>query len=140
MASKNQKEFMRDLKPVYRVATKQEAETVLIALEEKWGKQYPLIINSWRRKWENLNSYFKYPEYIRKVIYTTNAIKAMHRKFRKLTKTKGGFPNESSLMKLLYAGIINSSRKWMMPIQNWNLALSQLSIHFEDRLDKVFDI
>jgi len=140
VASKNQKEFMKDLKPVYRAATKQEAETALDALEDKWGKQYPLVINSWRRKWENLSVYFKYPDYIRKVIYTTNAIEAVHRQFRKLTKTKGGFPNESSLMKLLYAGILNASRKWTMPVQNWNLALSQLAIHFEGRLDKVLDI
>jgi len=140
VASKNQKEFMRDLKLVYRATTKQEAETALEALEDKWGKQYPLVINSWRRKWENLSVYFKYPEYIRKVIYTTNAIEAVHRQFRKLTKTKGGFPNENSLMKLLYAGILNASRKWTMPVQNWNLALSQLAIHFEGRLDKVLDI
>jgi len=140
VASKNQKEFMQDLKPVYRAATKQEAETALDALEDKWGKQYPIVINSWRRKWENLSVYFKYPDYIRKVIYTTNAIEAVHRQFRKLTKTKGGFPNESSLMKLLYAGILNASKKWTMPVQNWNLALSQLAIHFEGRLDKVLDI
>lgn len=140
VASKNQKEFMQDLKPVYRAATKQEAETALDALEDKWVKQYPLVINSWRRKWENLSVYFKYPGYIRKVIYTTNAIEAVHRQFRKLTKTKGGFTNENSLMKLLYAGILNASRKWTMPVQNWNLALSQLAIHFEGRLDKVLDI
>ena len=140
VASKNQKEFMRDLKPVYRAATKQEAETALGTLEDKWGKQYPLVINSWRRKWENLSVYFKYPDYIRKVIYTTNAIEAVHRQFRKLTKTKGGFPNENSLMKLLYTGILNASRKWTMPVQNWNLALSQLAIHFEGRLDRVLDI
>ena len=140
VASKNQKEFMHDLKPVYRAATKQETEVALDELEEKWGKQYPLAVNSWRRKWENLNFYFKYPDYIRKVIYTTNAIEAVHRQFRKLTKTKGGFPTENSLMKLLYAGILNSSRKWTMPVQNWNLALSQVAIHFEGRLDKVLYI
>jgi len=140
VASKNQKEFMRDLKPVYQAQTKQAAEAALEALEAKWGKQYPLVINSWQRKWENLSVYFKYPEYIRKVIYTTNAIEAVHRQFRKLTKTKGGFPNENSLLKLLYAGILNASKKWTMPVQNWNLALSQLAIHFEGRLDEVLDI
>lgn len=82
----------------------------------------------------------KYPEYIRKVIYTTNAIGAVHRQFLKLTKTKGGFPNENSLLKLLYAGILNASKKWTMPAQNWNLSLSQLAIHFEGRLDEVLDI
>lgn len=140
VASKNQKEFMQDLKPVYRAATKQAAETALDELEAKWGAHYPIVVSSWRRKWDNLSVYFKYPEYIRRVIYTTNAIEAVHRQFRKLTKTKGGFPNENSLLKLLYAGILNASKKWTMPVQNWNLALSQLAIHFEGRLDKALDI
>lgn len=140
VASKNQKEFMQDLKPVYRAATKQAAEAALDELEAKWGARYPIVISSWRRKWDNLSVYFKYPEYIRRVIYTTNAIEAVHRQFRKLTKTKGGFPNENSLLKLLYAGILNASKKWTMPVQNWNLALSQLAIHFEGRLDKALDI
>ena len=140
VASKNQKAFMADLKPVYRAATKEAAEMALDELEAKWGQQYPLVLQSWRRKWTNLSVYFKYPDYVRKAIYTTNAIEAVHRQFRKLTKTKGAFPNENSLMKLLYAGILNASKKWTMPIQNWNLTLSQLSIYFEGRLDEVLDI
>jgi putative transposase len=127
VASKNQKEFMADLKPVYKAETIAGAETALDALEEKWGKKYPLVIKSWRRKWANLSVYFKYPPDIRRVIYTTNAIEAVHRQFRKLTKTKGAFPNENSLLKLLYMGIQNASQKWTMPLQNWNLTLSQLS-------------
>ncbi len=94
---------MADLKPVYRATSKSAAETALDELENKWGSQYPIVIDSWRRKWENLSVYFKYPEYVRRVIYTTNAIEAVHRQFRKLTKTKGAFPNENSLLKLLYA-------------------------------------
>ena len=140
VASKNQKEFMADLKPVYKAETIAGAETALDALEEKWGKKYPLVIKSWRRKWANLSVYFKYPPDIRRVIYTTNAIEAVHRQFRKLTKTKGAFPNENSLFKLLYMGIQNASQKWTMPLQNWNLTLSQLSIYFEGRLDDVLDI
>jgi len=73
-------------------------------------------------------------------IPVTNAIEAVHRQFRKLTKTKGAFPNENSLLKLLYMGIQNASKKWTMPLQNWNLTLSQLSIYFEGRLDDVLDI
>ena len=140
VASKNQKAFMADLKPVYKAMTKQAAETALDELESRWGKQYPIVIKSWRNKWENLSVYFKSPADIRRVIYTTNAIEAVHRQFRKLTKTKGAFPNENSLMKLLYMGIQNASKKWTMPIQNWNLTLSQLSIYFEGRLDNVLDI
>jgi len=100
------KEFMKDLKKVYRAISKEEAETELDLLEEKWGKKYPIVIKFWRNKWDNLSNYFKYPEQIRKVIYTTNIIESVHRQFRKLTKTKGAFPNENSLLKLLYMGIL----------------------------------
>ncbi|MEG3346274.1 IS256 family transposase [Pseudoalteromonas sp. B5MOD-1] len=140
VASKHQKEFMADLKSVYRAVSKEAAELELDRLEDKWGEQYPIVLRSWRAKWENLSVYFKYPEYVRKAIYTTNAIEAVHRQFRKLTKTKGGFPNENSLLKLLYAGILNASKKWTMPIQNWNMTLSQLAIHFDGRLDGYLDI
>lgn len=112
VASKNQKAFMVDLKLVYRATSKEAAETALDALEDKWGSTYPIVIKSWRRKWEHLSAYFKYPEPIRRIIYTTNAVEAVHRQFRKLTKTKGAFPNENSLLKLLYAGILNATEKW----------------------------
>ncbi len=131
---------MADLKPVYKAVSKEAAEIALDELEERWGKQYPIVIRSWRNKWHNLSVYFKYPEPIRKVIYTTNAVEAVHRQFRKLTKTKGAFPNENSLMKLLFVGIQNMTKKWTMPIQNWNLTLSQLAIYFDGRLDEVLDI
>jgi len=140
VASKNQKAFMTDLKLVYRATSKDAAETALDALEEKWGDTYPIVIKSWRKKWEHLSAYFKYPESIRRIIYTTNAVEAVHRQFRKLTKTKGAFPNENSLLKLLYAGILNATEKWTMPIHNWSQALSQLDIYFEGRLDSALEI
>ncbi len=112
VASKDQKAFMADLKPVYKAVSKQATEEALDALEAKWGKRYPIVIRSWRNKWENLSYFFKFPEDIRRVIYTTSAIEAVHRQMRKLTKTKGDFPNEESLMKLLYLGIQNASKKW----------------------------
>ena len=135
VGSKNQKAFMADLKGVYKAATLNAAELALDELETKWGDKYPMVINSWRSKWPTLSTYFKYPEYVRTAIYTTNAVEAVHRQFRKLTKTKGGFANENSLLKLLYAGILKASERWTHPIQNWNLTLSQLTIHFPDRLD-----
>ncbi len=104
-------------------------------LEAKWGDKYPLVIKSWRLKWPTLSTYFKYPQDVRTAIYTTNAELAVHRQFRKLTKTKGGFANENSLLKLLYAGILKVSERWSHPVQNWSLTLSQLAIHFEGRLD-----
>lgn len=135
VASKNQKAFMADLKCVYKAATMNAAEAALDDLDAKWGDKYPLVINSWRNKWPTLSSYFKYPDYVRTPIYTTNAVEAVHRQFRKLTKTKGGFANENSLLKLLYAGMLKASERWTHPIQNWNLTLSQMAIHFPGRLD-----
>lgn len=135
VASKNQKAFMADLKCVYKAATLNAAELALDELDAKWGDKYPLVIKSWRSKWSTLSTYFKYPDYVRTAIYTTNAVEAVHRQFRKLTKTKGGFANENSLLKLLYAGILKASERWTHPVQNWNLTLSQLAIRFEGRLE-----
>ena len=140
VASKNQKEFMKDLKLVYKAISKEAAEVELDRLEEKWGTKYPIVINSWRNKWDNLSNYFKYPEDIRRIMYTTNIIESVHRQFRKLTKTKGGFPNENSLLKLLYMGIQNAQQKWTMPIHNWSLTISQLAIFFEGRLEKALKL
>lgn len=136
VASKNQKEFMVDLKRVYKANSKDIAEVELDALESKWNSKYPIVIRSWRNNWERLSQYFKYPDDIRRIIYTTNTIEAVHRQFRKLTKTKGAFPNQDSLLKLLYLGIQNAQKKWTMPIQNWSLSVSQLAIFFEGRLDQ----
>ena len=109
-------------------------------LEEKWGKNYPIVFESWRNKWDNLSNYFKYAEPIRKVIYTTNIIESVHRQFRTLTKTKGAFPNDNSLLKLLFAGIQNAERKWTMPIRNWSLTIFQLNIHFKERLKDALNL
>ena len=115
VASKNQKVFMADLKCVYKAATLNAAESALDELENRWGAKYPMVIKSWRSKWPTLSAYFKYPDYVRKAIYTTNAVEAVHRQFRKLTKTKGGFANENSLLKLLYAGILKALRALDVP-------------------------
>ena len=140
VASKNQKEFMKDLKLIYQAISKEAAEIELDNLESKWGKKYPIVIQSWKSKWENLSGYFKYPEDIRRIIYTTNIIESVHRQFRKLTKTKGAFPNENSLLKLLYMGIQNASKKWTMPVRNWSLTISQLTIFFECRINEKLDL
>lgn len=131
---------MKDLKLVYQAVSKEAAELELDRLEAKWGGKYPIVIQSWRNKWENLSYYFKYPEDIRRIIYTTNIIELVHRQFRKLTKTKGAFPNENSLLKLLYMGIQNVQKKWTMPMHNWSLTISQLAIFFEGRLDKALEL
>ena len=140
VASKNQKEFASELKTVYQAFSKEEAEVALDKLEAKWGTKYPIVFESWYNKWENLSNYFKYSEEIRRIIYTTNIIESVHRQFRTLTKTKGAFPNDNSLLKLLYAGIRNAEKKWTMPIRNWSLTISQLNIHFKERLQGALDL
>lgn len=140
VGSNNQKEFAKELKGVYQAFTREEAALELDKLEEKWGKKYPIVFQSWRSKWDNLTHYFDYPADIRKVIYTTNIIESVHRQFRMLTKTKGAFPNDESLLKLLFMGIQNAQQKWTMPIRNWSLTISQLAIHFDGRLDDALSL
>ena len=134
VASKNQKEFMVDLKTVYQAASKDSAEYNLLQLDEKWGKKYPMVIKSWQQNWENLSTYFKYSAEVRRLIYTTNPIEGFHRGVRKYTKTKGSFTSENALFKLVFCAIKQITAKWNMPISNWALAISQLDIYFPDRL------
>ena len=134
IASKDQKEFMKDLKKVYRAVSKQVAEDQLLVLAEKWSNKYPVVIESWERNWEHLSQYFKYSEPIRKIIYTTNAVEGFHRQVRKITKTKGAFTNDMALLKLVYLATKNIEKKWTAPLQNWSLTIQQLYIKFGDRI------
>jgi len=135
VASKDQKNFMRDLKKVYRATSKELAEDALLELEDKWGSKYPVVIQSWQNNWEHLSQYFKYTEPIRKIIYTTNAVEGYHRQVRKVTKTKGAFTNDMALLKLVYLATMNIQKKWTSPLHNWSLTIQQLYIRFEDRID-----
>jgi transposase-like protein len=134
VASKNQKEFMVDLKAVYQASNKDLAANSLLQLEEKWGKKYPMVIRSWKENWDNLTTYFKYSDEVRKLIYTTNPIEGFHRQVRKYTKTKGSFTSENALFKLVFCAIKQITAKWTMPTSNWALTISQLDIYFPDRL------
>lgn len=134
VASKDQKAFIKDLKKVYQAVNKQTAEDELVKLEEIWGKKYPIVLNSWQNNWHKLSTYFAYDEQIRKIIYTTNAVEGFHRQVRKVTKTKGVFPNDIALLKLIYLATLNISKKWTKPIQNWALTVQQLRIRFGERM------
>lgn len=134
VASKNQKEFMVDLKAVYQASNKDLAANSLLQLEEKWCKKYPMVIRSWKENWDNLTTYFKYSDEVRKLIYTTNPIEGFHRQVRKYTKTKGSFTSENALFKLVFCAIKQITAKWTMPTSNWALTISQLDIYFPDRL------
>ena len=134
VAARDQKVFIQDLKSVYQAVSKQAAELELEKLSDKWHQKYPLVINSWQRNWEKLSTFFKYPEAIRKLIYTTNTIEGYHRQIRKVTKTKGAFTSDMALLKLVYLATQNVQKKWIMPLLNWGITISQLSIIFSDRL------
>jgi transposase-like protein len=134
VASKDQKAFMQDLKTVYQAPTKDKAEWELDKLNDKWGSKYPVVIKSWQNNWHKLSTYFAYDEQIRRLIYTTNAVEGFHRQVRKITKTKGAFPNDMALLKLIYLAVENISKKWTSPLQNWALTAQQLHIKFGDRM------
>jgi len=135
IASKDQKEFMKQLKGVYSAPTEEAALENLKELEEKWSKKYTLALKSWRTNWTNLSTFFKYPGEIRTVIYTTNAVETVHRQFRKVTKARSLFPNDDALKKMLYLAYRDLSKKWTMPIRNWAIVLSNFSINFQERLE-----
>jgi len=134
VGSKYQKEFLKDLKPVYQAATEELAIENLNQLSSKWEDRYPVVVNSWKNNWDTLSTYFKYSEPIRKIIYTTNIIENVHRQMRKATKNRSVFPTDDSLFKLLYLVSKDVSKKWTTPKWNWGQVISQLSIFFEDRI------
>ena len=131
---KDAREFTSDLKEMYNAPTLEQAEFKLDELEEKWGKKYMAVINSWRSNWNELTTYFKYDTKIRKLIYTTNPIESLNRQLRKYTKTKSLYPTDEALMKSVYLSLKEATRKWTGRIPGWGEIYSQLSIYFEGRI------
>jgi len=138
--SEDQKPFLKDLKKVYQATNKDSAEFNLDELEKKWGEKYPVVILSWRNNWDLLSQYFKYPDQIRRIIYTTNTVEGFNRQLRKTTKSKAVMPSERALMKLLFLVSQNIMAKWTSPIPKWALVVQQLAIHFEGRFEIDLDI
>ena len=131
---KDRKLVAQDLKVIYTAATENEATKALESFEKKWDKQYPQISKSWYNNWENLVVFLEYPQAIRRVIYTTNAIESFNSQLRKVTKNKRVFPNDNSVFKTLYLAIENITKKWSAPMRDWNEAMAYFLIEFEDRL------
>ena len=133
---KDRKKVAADLKRIYHSATPDDAQSELDDFRETWDQKYPLIGKSWKNNWNGITPFFAYPDYIRKAIYTTNAIESMSMSLRKSLKTRRSFPNDEAALKLLYLATRNTSKKWTMPIRNWELALNQFAIIFEERLTR----
>ena len=134
IASKDQREFMKDLKSVYRAFNEETALKNLDILKEKWYSKYSVVIDSWYNNWSNLNTYFEYPHEIRRIIYTTNALEGFNRQLRKYTKVRTVFPTDESLRKSLYLSTMKIMEKWTSPNQNWASTLGQLTIMFGERI------
>jgi len=132
---KDTKKLLADLKPVYTAPGEETALTFMDEFEGKWGSKYPLVIQSWRRNWGEIATFFKYPPEIRKLIYTTNMIESYHRQLRKVTKGKSVFPNDEALLKMLYLVTQDVMLKWTARVHNWGQILLQLSVFFPDRVN-----
>lgn len=123
------------LKPIYKAPTEEMALVALDEFEHNWGQKYPMAVKSWRDHWDELATMFKYPEQIRRIIYTTNAIENFNRQLRKATKTKGAFVSDDALLKQLYMTTIQITDKWTMPVRDWGNILMHLIIYFGDRVN-----
>ena len=133
---KHIKEFSKDFKTVYTAVSEEEALDNLCEIKEKWGKQYPFAVRSWENNWDVLSPFFKFPQDIRRIVYTTNIIEGLHRQFRKVTKTKTVFPSDTALEKMLYLASVNVMKKWTQRYRNWDKVLSQLDIMYGERLER----
>lgn len=131
---KDRKAFVADLKGVYTAVNEEIAMDNLLAMKDRWGNKYPNAIKSWEDNWDNLSTFFAFPGNIRKIIYTTNVIESLNSQFRKITKTKLIFPNDDSLMKMLYLAVERVTRKWTRAYSDWDLVINQLNIIFSDIL------
>jgi transposase-like protein len=130
---KDRKAFVADLKTIYQAPTREEAETQLAAVAQTWKARYAIAVRSWEQNWESLSTFFDYPQEIRRLIYTTNAVEGYHRQLRKVTKTKGAFPTPEAARKLLYLVHMDITKNWNAPMRDWPLILNQLAILFQGR-------
>lgn len=134
VAWKDRRLFCADMRNIYTAPTIEAAALALDELERIWGSKYPMSVESWRRNWERLTTFFKYPVELRKVIYTTNAIESLHSRLRKNTSNRKVFPTDDSVLKLLFLNVRNFSNKWTKR-QYWDIVMNQLSIMYRDRIN-----
>ena len=128
------KALMADLKAVYVAVDEDAALNALEVFSERWDKKYPKISISRKNNWPNLSPYFKYPQEVRRLIYTTNAIEGFNRQLRKVTKAKSVFPTDDSLLKMLYLAMMDITKKWTGRRQDWSMIHARLAIYFADRM------
>lgn len=133
---KDRKAFVADLKEVYTAVNEETALNNLIEMKSIWGDKYPTAVRSWEDNWDNLSTFFAFADNVRKIIYTTNVIESLNSQFRKVTKTKLIFPNDESLLKMLYLAVERVEKKWTRNYKDWDIVRNQLNIMFEEVLSK----
>ena len=133
---KDKKAFIADLKKIYGAVNEDAATAALLELQEKWGSKYPNAVSSWEENWDNLITFFAFPDFIRKIMYTTNVIESPNSQFRKVTKNKKIFPTDESLLKILYLATEKVSKRWTRKYPDWDLVINQLKILFSEILEK----
>lgn len=136
MSWKDRKPVAQSLRSVYTAPIEDAAMLALDDFENKWGKKYPQIVSSWKRNWAELSTFFRYPEEIRRLIYTTNPIESLNSRIRKTVKGKNVFPTEASVFKILYLAVQEAEKHWTMRVKDWPRIIAQLSIYYEEKLQK----
>jgi len=134
---KDRKAVAKDLKSVYSAIHEEDAQLALTEFNDIWGLKYPNIAVSWTTHWAELSTFFKYPDSVRKLIYTTNPIESLNATIKRKTKSKGSFPPEESAFKVMYLATQEQQNKWnMSSIRNWFEIYPQLSIFFSEIMSK----
>jgi len=136
-AHKDRKQFTQDLKPIYQASNLTEAELAMDQFEEKWQHKYPLVIKSWRNNWHYLTRFFDYSKHLRRIMYTTNTIEGFNKQIRRVTKRKGAFPNDMSLMKILFLAQQQITKEWTQKPPFWGQVKQELIIKFGERCNEI---
>lgn len=132
---RERKEVVTALQKIYQSATMDEAAMMFQEFREEYGKKHPVVVRTWENNWLELTTYFKYPQEIRRIIYTTNPVEGYHRQIRRVTKTKTAYPTDESLIKIIYLATADIAEKWTVPLRDWPTCISQFAIYFKDRLE-----
>lgn len=130
---KERKTLISDLKQIYGAVSEEAALYALEEFKEKWDAKYPQIYRSWEANWVDISGFFQYPQELRRLIYTTNAVEGFHRMLRKFTKTKTNYPTDDALRKSIYLSVGEISKKWSMPVRDWGIIIGQFMVFYEDR-------
>ena len=134
MAWKDRKEVANALRSIYTAPTEESGLMALQCLEDEWGAKYPQVVLSWKRNWSELATFFRYPEEIRRLIYTTNPIESLNSRVRKTVKGKNVFPTETALFKVLYLAVNEAEKRWTTRTRDWPKIMAQLSVYFQEKL------